>query len=192
MLQQLTNRTSCGDSREWQRILFTGIALISASLAESARPFRKGSMIWIHDEKKRGNPNWGKPLAPAPTVLTAFGKKVARLGLRKSEYATSVTLRRWCDQNRNRVYFPEWLLIEWGMNVWCEHHRCCVMTWREFHGSPNFSVVQRKPCTRKMSDSGRSIPANRNVWPSDEIVGLPTIGISGKSATFPTRRVTQS
>ena len=35
MLQQLTNRTPCGDGREWQRILFTGIALISASLGES-------------------------------------------------------------------------------------------------------------------------------------------------------------
>jgi hypothetical protein len=51
---------------------------------------------------------------PLPQFLP---KQVARLGLRKSEYATSVTLRRWCDQNRNRVYVPEWLLIEWVMNV---------------------------------------------------------------------------
>ena len=24
------------------------------------RPFRNGSMIWVHDEKKRRNPNWGE------------------------------------------------------------------------------------------------------------------------------------
>lgn len=26
-------------------------------------------------------------------------------------------LKRWCYRNRNRVYFPEWLLAEWGMQV---------------------------------------------------------------------------
>ncbi|HKV78100.1 MAG TPA: hypothetical protein VJP02_08185 [Candidatus Sulfotelmatobacter sp.] len=43
--------------------------------------------------------------------------EVRRLGLTKSEYVESATLKRWCDRNRNRVYVPEWLLTEWGMQV---------------------------------------------------------------------------
>jgi len=66
---------------------------------------------------KRGNPNWGKPLSPIPAVPSAFERQVARLGLVQSQYVTSPALRRWCDINRNRVYVPEWLLREWGMQV---------------------------------------------------------------------------
>jgi len=43
--------------------------------------------------------------------------EVKRLGLRKSEYAASAPLKRWCARNRNRVYVPEWLLTDWGMEV---------------------------------------------------------------------------
>jgi hypothetical protein len=32
-------------------------------------------------------------------------------------YTSSVELRTWCEQNRNRVYIPEWLLEEWGITV---------------------------------------------------------------------------
>lgn len=64
----------------------------------------------------RGNPNWGKPLA-VPDLRTEFEMEVTRLGLRTSQYVTSAELKRWCDRNRNRVYVPEWLLKEWGMQV---------------------------------------------------------------------------
>jgi hypothetical protein len=32
-------------------------------------------------------------------------------------YASSVELRAWCEQNRNRIYIPEWLLQEWDITV---------------------------------------------------------------------------
>jgi hypothetical protein len=32
-------------------------------------------------------------------------------------YASSAELRAWCEQNRNRLYVPEWLLEEWGITV---------------------------------------------------------------------------
>ena len=66
---------------------------------------------------KRGNPKWGLPPDPVPTVVTEFELQVESLGLEKAQYVTSAALKRWCDQNRNRVYVPEWLLDEWGMQV---------------------------------------------------------------------------
>jgi hypothetical protein len=42
---------------------------------------------------------------------------VKRLGLTKLEYVSSTELKRWCEHNRNRVYVPEWLLEEWGIQV---------------------------------------------------------------------------
>ena len=68
-------------------------------------------------KRGRGNPNWGKPLVPIPALLTEFEMEVARLRLRRSDYVASVELKRWCDRHRNRVYVPEWLLAEWGMQV---------------------------------------------------------------------------
>jgi hypothetical protein len=68
-------------------------------------------------KRRRGNPDWGKLLPPIPPALTEFERQVARLGLTRSEYSASVALRRWCDRNRTRVYVPEWLLDEWGMDV---------------------------------------------------------------------------
>lgn len=68
-------------------------------------------------KRTRGNPNWGKPLAPIPALLTEFEAEVERLGLMKAEYVASAELKRWCNRNRNRVYVPEWLLKEWRMHV---------------------------------------------------------------------------
>ena len=68
-------------------------------------------------KRSRGNPNWGKPLPPIPTLLTEFEIEVERLRLGRSQYVTSAELKRWCGRNRNRVYVPEWLLAEWGMQV---------------------------------------------------------------------------
>jgi hypothetical protein len=36
--------------------------------------------------RKRGNPNWGKPMEPAPAVPTAFEEQVQKLGCK---YRTS-------------------------------------------------------------------------------------------------------
>ena len=72
---------------------------------------------------KRGNPNWGNPLLPIPALLTEFEIEVARLRLKRPEYVASVPLKRWCYQNRNRVYIPEWLLAEWGIQVETEFGR---------------------------------------------------------------------
>ena len=66
---------------------------------------------------KRGNPDWGKPLLPIPSLVTEFETQVARLGLRTPDYVGSLELKRWCERNRNRVYIPEWLLKEWEMLV---------------------------------------------------------------------------
>ena len=68
-------------------------------------------------KRARGNPNWGKPLPAIPALPTEFEMEVTRLGLAKSQYAASAELKRWCDRNRSRVYVPEWLLTEWGMQV---------------------------------------------------------------------------
>ena len=43
--------------------------------------------------------------------------EVARLRLTRSEYVASAELKRWCERNRNRVYVPESLLKQWGMQV---------------------------------------------------------------------------
>jgi hypothetical protein len=68
-------------------------------------------------KRKRGNPNWGKPLLPSFALPTEFETQVRRLRLAEGEYVSSGELRRWCDRNRNRIYIPEWLLKEWGMEV---------------------------------------------------------------------------
>ena len=68
-------------------------------------------------KRGRGNPNWGKPPAPLPVLLTEFEVQVERRGLSKAQYLASAQLRRWCEHNRNRCYVPERLLAEWGMAV---------------------------------------------------------------------------
>jgi hypothetical protein len=65
--------------------------------------------------KKRGNPNWGKPLPSPPVVPTEFEGVALRLGLTKETYSSSSQLRIWCQRNGNRCYVPEWLLKEWGI-----------------------------------------------------------------------------
>jgi len=67
--------------------------------------------------RKRGNPNWGRPILPAPALATEFEVRVRQLQLTSAMYTSSRELRAWCEQNRNRVYIPEWLLEEWGITV---------------------------------------------------------------------------
>ena len=67
--------------------------------------------------RKRGNPNWGKPIPPSLALATEFELRVKQLQLTAEMYTSSVALRMWCEQNRNRLYVPEWLLEEWGITV---------------------------------------------------------------------------
>ena len=68
-------------------------------------------------KRKRGNPNWGRPIAPLLALPTEFEMRVRQLQLMAEMYTSSVELRTWCEQNRNRLYVPEWLLEEWGITV---------------------------------------------------------------------------
>ncbi len=43
--------------------------------------------------------------------------RVRQLHLTTEMYTFSRDLRAWCEQNRNRLYVPEWLLEEWGITV---------------------------------------------------------------------------
>jgi len=67
--------------------------------------------------RKRGNPNWGKPLLPMPSSPTEFEMQMRKLGLTAATCTDSKDLRTWCQQNRNRCYIPEWLLDAWGIEV---------------------------------------------------------------------------
>ena len=81
------------------------------------------SIIWTHADVKRfmtrqrGNPNWGRPMSPAPTLATVFEMQVRQLQLTPETYVFSDRLRIWCERNRNRFYIPEWLLDAWDMPV---------------------------------------------------------------------------
>jgi hypothetical protein len=80
-------------------------------------------MIWTHAQVKRcmtrqrGNPNWGRPMPPAPALATEFEMQVRQLQLTPEAYVFSPELRTWCELNRNRFYIPEWLLDAWEIPV---------------------------------------------------------------------------
>jgi hypothetical protein len=74
-------------------------------------------LVQYKTARRRGNPNWGKPLQPIPAIATAFEMEARRLGLTKEAYNASAQLRMWCEQNKNRYYVPELLLAEWGIIV---------------------------------------------------------------------------
>ncbi len=67
--------------------------------------------------RKRGNPNWGRPIPPAPVLVTEFETLVAQLRLTVEMYTSSRELRIWCERNKNRVYIPEWLLKDLAIAV---------------------------------------------------------------------------
>ena len=73
--------------------------------------------IPVAQKRKRGNPNWGRPIAPLLALPTEFEMRVRQLQLTAATYTSSRQLHAWCEQNRNRLYVPEWLLEEWGMIV---------------------------------------------------------------------------
>jgi hypothetical protein len=67
--------------------------------------------------RRRGNPNWGRPIPVPAALATEFELRARSLRLSPDMYAASRELRIWCEKNRNRVYVPEWLLQEWGIAV---------------------------------------------------------------------------
>jgi hypothetical protein len=67
--------------------------------------------------RRHGNPNWARPRPPVPALATEFELRVKHLQLTPEMYASSHSLRAWCERNRNRIYIPEWLLEEWGLTV---------------------------------------------------------------------------
>jgi hypothetical protein len=67
--------------------------------------------------RKRGNPNWGRPMPPSPALATEFELLVKQLELTVEMYTSSPALRSWCEENKNRVYIPELLLAEWRIAV---------------------------------------------------------------------------
>lgn len=67
--------------------------------------------------RRRGNPNWGRPMPPAPILATEFEQQVGKLQLTVENYVFSAELRHWCERNRNRCYIPEWLLKAWNIPV---------------------------------------------------------------------------
>jgi len=48
---------------------------------------------------------------------SAFETRANELGLTAPTYVESHELRRWCQDNRNQYYIPEWLLKTWGISV---------------------------------------------------------------------------
>lgn len=54
-------------------------------------------------------------------ALTEFELQAQQLGLNADDYASSEQLRRWCANNQDRCYVPEWLLKRWGMAADSNH-----------------------------------------------------------------------
>lgn len=76
--------------------------------------------ILLSMARRRGNPKWSSGYySPElrPAVPTEFETQACQLGLKEENYASSIRLRRWCEQNRHRCYIPEWLLETWKIPV---------------------------------------------------------------------------
>ncbi len=68
---------------------------------------------------KRGNPNWGKPVAFGPVVpaVSSFEEAVTELKLQPDQYVHSKRLREWARRNKNSRFVPECLLQAWGFDT---------------------------------------------------------------------------
>ena len=84
----------------------------------------------VGGKRRRGNPNWGKPLelGSLPVVICQFDQKLEELKLPSWESAKEdprklslllrdASLRRWCERNAKHYYIPEALLDKWAINV---------------------------------------------------------------------------
>jgi hypothetical protein len=73
--------------------------------------------ILVAHKRNLGNPNWGRPIPFVPALPTEFELRARHLHLTAETYTSSRQLHAWCEENRNRLYVPEWLLDEWGITV---------------------------------------------------------------------------
>jgi hypothetical protein len=66
-------------------------------------------------KKKRGNPNWGKPVAPSTVEVqpSSFAQIVRELRLSPDQYLASVQLKEWVWENKDQKYVPSDLLKAW-------------------------------------------------------------------------------
>jgi hypothetical protein len=80
-----------------------------------------GTMSRLHAHpaivRRRGNPNWGRPIPVGSALPTEFEMQVTQLELTPENYVLSARLRIWCERNRNRCYIPEWRLDAWDIRV---------------------------------------------------------------------------
>ena len=56
-------------------------------------------------------------MLPASVLCTEFEMQARHLHLTPAQYIGSVHLRRWCEENKNQYYIPEWLLKTWKISV---------------------------------------------------------------------------
>ena len=56
-------------------------------------------------------------MLPSSVLCTEFEMQVKQLHLAPEHYVVSAELRKWCKENGNRYYIPEWLLNEWDLCV---------------------------------------------------------------------------
>jgi hypothetical protein len=59
----------------------------------------------------------GRPMLPASVLCTEFEMQARHLHLMPETYTSSAELRRWCEENKNQYYVPEWLLKAWKISV---------------------------------------------------------------------------
>ena len=55
-------------------------------------------------------------MLPPSVLCTEFDLQAKHLCLAPEEYVASARLRKWCEQNKNQYYIPEWLLKAWNMS----------------------------------------------------------------------------
>jgi hypothetical protein len=71
----------------------------------------------IKKQRKRSNPNWGKPepIGPVIPIVTSFEQAVKEFNLAPDQYIRSSRLREWARRNRTANDIPESLIQAWEL-----------------------------------------------------------------------------
>lgn len=74
--------------------------------------------VKVVKQKRRGNPNWGKPetIGPVQYKPTAFEEAVKQLRVQPGHELRSSRLRDWARKNKGTKYIPEDMLKAWGLD----------------------------------------------------------------------------
>lgn len=69
--------------------------------------------------KKRGNPDWCRPVPFGSLVAnrSSFESLTEALRLAPEDFQASILLKEWVSKNRNHKYVPVDLLEAWGFSV---------------------------------------------------------------------------